>query len=183
MTRATGYGDLASDGSDCYILQMRDDNAPWLTAGHNTNGGSMTSTWGYDNIASLYPPHGARATVIEFGLNDVGASIAKETTAENFIGIDTYIKSRGGNCLIGLVSGGENSTAWRETYIPYIQAALDTAGVQYVKMYDAVDTTPGNGTPETLSGDYIADGSHPNAAGHKLIGAAIWAKLTALGWT
>jgi lysophospholipase L1-like esterase len=160
---------------------MQDTYDTYATSDHNTDGGGKTSAWGLTNIASYFSRHQG-ICVIEFGLNDIAGEIAAADTASNLIAMYTYVAGLGAQGIVGLVGG---DATWRTTYLPTIESALTSADVPFVRLYDAIDSTPGNGTAEAIDEDYIADlpgGAHPNTEGHRLMGIALWTKLSSLGW-
>jgi lysophospholipase L1-like esterase len=145
------------------------------------DGGGKTSAWGVENIATHFSRHHG-VCIIEFGHNDQWGEtpIAAADTAANLITMAKYVEGLGANAIIGIVAG--TTTDWTGTYVPTIEAACSSAGVSYVKLYDAVDTSPGNGEPETLAEAYVAESVHPNVAGHTAMAAALWSKICELGW-
>lgn len=178
LTRATGSGDLDASGSDCYILQYRDAYDPYRIVGHNSDGGSMTSTWGLTHIAS----YGSNAdhVFIMFGDNDPGAGINAATSAQNLEGMYYTVLNRGDTPYILLPPIMSSGTLDLAT----IGNTLAANGTPFIKMYDALDSVPGNNQLDSYDGAYMSDGVHPNATGHQLMADYLWDQLNpTVGYT
>lgn len=180
ITRATGYTDLNMSGDDCYIMQMvsRHYNNT-RTASHNIDGGGQTSEWGLSNFGSHFT-QGTSVVVIEFGVNDLAKDVTAEACAANLVRMHDYTVSNESTCIVIVQTlMTDNDLSYRDLpaqreYIRVIEAALDAAGVQYIRGYDTVDTTPGNAVPDSPDlSFYASDGVHLNVAGQALLGDAL----------
>jgi lysophospholipase L1-like esterase len=179
ITRATDYADLNLSGDDCYIMQMVSRNNNTRTASHNIDGGGQTSGWGLSNFESHFTP-GTSIFVIEFGLNDLAKNVTAEVCAANLITMHEYAVSNGSACIVIVQTlMTDNGLSYRNLptqreYISVIEAALDAESVQYIRGYDAVDTTPGDAVPDSPDlSVYAPDGVHLTVAGQALLGGAL----------
>ncbi len=182
---ATPYTDLNPDGSDCYIIQMRDLYDPNASADHNMDGGSKTSAWGLANIATHYDNE--TYYCIMFGLNDVNPiqGISAQDTLNNLLGMYNYANTENTTpiILIRTLSTPVPERPYREyayarEVLTLIQEGLRAESIPFVRAYDAVDTVPGNCIIDEADTAYlVTDGVHLNVAGHRALADYLWASL------
>ena len=185
VTAAWGAADLPSDGTKCYILQMAQthDPANYSLTSHSMDGGGMEASWGIANWATHYRP-GTKYVFIEFGLNDLAHNIPASTCVNNIITMHNWAQDNGTvaipiiQSLMTYRGDAYEVLTTQRAYIAAVQAGLDAAGIQYIKGYDAVDTIPGNGVPDSPNTAVMAaDGVHLNIEGHRRLGELIWGFL------
>src|SRR5665647_449614 len=185
VTAAWGAADLPSDGTKCYILQMAQthDPANYSLTSHSMDGGGMEASWGIANWATHYRP-GTKYVFIEFGLNDLAHNIPASTCVNNIITMHNWAHDNGTvaipiiQSLMTYRGDAYEVLTTQRAYIAAVQAGLDAAGIQYIKGYDAVDTIPGNGVPDSPNTAVMAaDGVHLNIEGHRRLGELIWSTV------
>jgi len=184
ISLAAQSGDLNDDGSDCYIIQMRDMHDPFATADHNMDGSGVSSRWGLDAIEEHYIK-GTEYFFIEFGTNDYRARIPPPETAKNLMGMYQYVKNNGTTpyVLIPVLLHPENWTRDKKTWadndgnITILQHALDEYGIPYIRTYDALDSSPNNLNQDSYNGTWMSDGIHPNRTGHRVMAEYLWERL------
>jgi lysophospholipase L1-like esterase len=182
------YGDSISSARDSdydstYVMQMRDTYNATATAAHNTDGSGMTSMWGLNNIATH---SNAENEFIMFGVNDRGGyHLTGLQTAENLASMYNYLQANGTKPYIlinTLVANdtytGSNTSVQQRDNITIIQNNLSERGIPFVKMYDAIDSIPGNGVPDEIDPDLLgSDGIHPTYDAHTIMATYLWNHL------
>ncbi|MFA5408298.1 MAG: PKD domain-containing protein, partial [Bacilli bacterium] len=182
VTRAAGYADLNPDGSDCYIMQMRDLYDPNASADHNIDGGSRTSAWGLANIATHYDNE--TYYCIMFGLNDDYYEIYAQQRLENLLDMYNYVHTEDTTpiILIQTLMVPDGRAFCEYTYqrenLTQIQEGLRALDIPFIRAYDAVDTIPGNCIIDEADTTYYApDGVHLNASGQRALADYVWASF------
>lgn len=182
ITSATGCGDLPSNGTKAYVMQMRDIYDPLASAAHSMDGGGYTSQDGVDHLADHWDADGIGLIFISFGVNDFDYSIPATTVVDNEIEIYNYAESRGTQAIILLppISPVKNYATY-SAYIEDIQDGLIAAGVKYAPVYDYIDSDPNNGTINTANVTNFCDpaNSHLNITGHLAVANGLWARMAA----
>lgn len=178
ITRATGCCGLDYDGSDSYIMQMRDKYDVNKSADHNFDGGGQTSTWGLNNLHMHYHP-GNEYFIFMFGANDcIKGGPPPSVTANNLVEIYNRTYSNGSTpilCLQTLMSPGSVSYSIQKLSINAIISICETYSISYVKMFDAIDSIPWNGRLDDWNSNFFSgDNIHPDVAGHKEMSKFLW---------
>jgi lysophospholipase L1-like esterase len=167
--------DLPPDGSRCYILQMRDRYDPAALADHSMQGSSgRTSTWAWENLPDYYNP-GMHYFIVFFGSNDLRRGINGTATGQNLADIYAYVRAYGSTPVIVIPPLRYTDEDWDQAPDFAITTAfLSARGIPYVTMYDALDSSPGNGKLDSFNGTYMPDGTHPNMTGHARMADYLW---------
>jgi lysophospholipase L1-like esterase len=178
VTRATG-DQLSPDGSDNYVLQMVKDYDPNATAMHNFDGGGMDSQWGVEHLDSHYTKN-MKVFVYMF-TNDPQTGLKVTDTVQDYLTIYYYVSNNGTiaiPCMPILQSRAgypfTYSIEWQSDRIRVIESEFDKRGIYYVKMYDALDSVPGNGQIDDINTTFMPDGVHPNSTGQRIMGQYLW---------
>jgi len=187
ITRATGGDDLASNGTDVYLTQMVETHDAINTSDNNLDGGSTTSAWGLANFAThgQYEGTEPERVFIMFGTNDRYYGLTGLQTAANLAGIYEGYTANGTSAYVLIHPlKSENGHEWniyenQYSNITIIETNLTERGIPFVKMYDAIDSNPGNGSPDEVNSTLYYDSVHPNYEGHTLMGEFLWAYLEA----
>lgn len=175
---AANHVDLSpNNGSLCYIYTTIAHD-PSLSADHNFDGYGMNSEWGIENIGSHYPH--PKNYLIMFGSNDMQTGMSAASAAENVMNMYNYVTARG-SCglvivppMIGQDANEYHNTTYQKQWLTDFENNLSSS-VPYIKAYDALDSNPRNGVPDTINTSYyISDGKHLNAAGQAALGNFIW---------
>lgn len=168
-----------NDGSLCYVYFTVGHDSP-LSADHCFDGYGQLSQWGIDNVESYYP--NSKNYLIMFGSNDMqtGGSAAK--AAANVVAIYNYVTARGAKGLIMVPpimvqdANPYHNITYQRQWLTDFEKNLST--VPYLKAYDAIDTVPHDGIPETANSSYyLSDGVHLNSAGQEALGNFIWDEI------
>ena len=178
ITRATGCCNLDIDGSDCYIMQMRDTYDVTKSVNHNFDGGGQTSTWGLNNFNSHYNV-GNDYFVFMFGANDcLNGGMPPSVTANSMVEIYNRSYANGSTpmlCLQTLMSPSSFSYSIQKSRIIATMSLCENYSIPYVKMFDAIDSIPWNGRLDDWNSIfYGGDNVHPDATGHKEMSEFLW---------
>jgi lysophospholipase L1-like esterase len=178
ITRATGCCGLNFDGSDSYIIQMRNKYDVNKSADHNFNGGGQTSTWGLNNLHTHYNP-GNEYFIFMFGVNDcIKGEPSLSVTAKNLVEIYNRTNANGSTpvlCIQTLVSHSSVSYSIQKLRINATISLCETYSIPYVKMFDAIDSVPWNGELDDWNSDFFSgDNIHPDVLGHKEMSRFLW---------
>lgn len=180
ITKATtAGGDLNPDGTDSYVVQMRDNHDISASAWHNFAPTASTSAQGLANISNNYDP-GIGVYILEFGVNDNGADPTGgaedwNATAANLISMKEYAEGNGSRVILSMIL--LRDTADETDRIAGIQANLTDRGVCYSRTWDALDSNPYNGVLDSYDDTYFIGGVHPNKTGQYLMGEYFWGIL------
>ena len=167
-----GYGDSISAPDDMYVMQMRDIYDLSATADHNTDGSGQMSCWGFDNITSHYNKS-IREFIYMF-TNDEFHLYTPELTAYCYTRIYTYVSANGTLAVPVLATLRTGNQSEQAQYLQIVGQLLDMEGVPYVKMYDAIDSEPGNGLLDGFNATNYVDGVHPTSAAQRLMADYLW---------
>jgi lysophospholipase L1-like esterase len=138
--------------------------AAWGTGDTGPIGGVTSS----GDIVAALP---ANTAVVMYGTNDMGYSVTSGTytTAITSI-INNYVSNRWRVILCTAPYVNNNNSALRRSYAVAVAGIAKTNKIPFVDC-DRIFTDLG--TAEGTNGSYMADGSHPNTAGHALIAERI----------
>jgi PKD repeat protein len=181
------YGDSITSGegvaneSEVYISQMVATHDPTKTVDHNTDGSGMYSSWGLAHFAT-HPGNPFPSEVyILFGMNDKHYDETAEFTYLNLEAMYHAYTDKGSDTRIVIETLAEDGQGDWSTYanqrarIEKIQNYLDAKSIPYSKIYDAIDSNPGNCYPDEVNMSLMYNSRHPDTEGHELMGEYIWA--------
>jgi PKD repeat protein len=181
------YGDSITSGegvaneSEVYISQMVATHDPTKTVDHNTDGSGRYSSWGLANFAT-HPGNPFPSEVyILFGMNDKHYDETAEFTYLNLEAMYNAYTDKGSDTRILIETLAEDGQGDWSTYanqrarIEKIQNYLDAKSIPYIKIYDAIDSNPGNCYPDEVNMSLMYNSRHPDTEGHRLMGDYIWA--------
>lgn len=178
ITHATN-GDLAADGSDCYVVDLIRRYIPDAAADHNTDGDAQMTSWGITNFATHYDNEDYY--IIAFGVNDMHSNVTSEVCANNLITLSNWAEANGSIPIVQvntlMVEDGSyvHNYTYQRTFISEVESRLTAADVEYIKGYDAVDTTIGDGIIESPNTSfYRSDLVHFNKTGQVALADNIW---------
>jgi hypothetical protein len=176
--------DLHEDGSDSYINQMVTYHDPDATAFHNMISGCKTTKCGYEGLDTIYKKR-MKYFIYMFVTND-NVFLVNDMTVNDTINYTMktydYIAANGSvaiPCIPPLVND-----IWvipidqQIERIHAMESAFDARGIFYVKMYDALDSIPGNGEVDGINTTYQPDGTHPNLTGQRILGDYLWEQMS-----
>lgn len=175
VTAATG-GDLAADGSDCYVHQMKGLYSITGDTGNSSDGAGMGSDWGLTNIEAHYDAK-YDVFLLMFGSNDT--PFGEVDTVSNLLSMATYLTTRGKLplFLIGMTRYDEVEV---NAYLLGVQEDLISAGHGVVLMYDSTDAYPYNTSMDLPNLAYYYNQGHPSKAGHTEMAKYMWSTLNAI---
>jgi len=176
--------DLHEDGSDSYINQMVKYHDPDAIAFHNMISGCKTTKCAYEGLDTVYQKR-MKYFIYMFATDDFIFAVNDMTvndTITYYLKIYDYITANGSvaiPCIPPLVNDIWIPPADRQIErIHAMESAFDARGIFYVKMYDALDSIPGNGEIDGLNTTYQPDGAHPNLTGHRIMGDYLWEQMS-----
>jgi PKD repeat protein len=181
------YGDSITSGegvaneSEVYISQMVATHDPTKTVNHNIDGSGEYSSWGLANFAT-HPGNPYPLNVyILFGMNDKHYGETAEFTYLNLEELYHEYTDNGSDTRILIETLAEDGQGDWSTYaiqrarIIDIQNYLDAKSIPYIKIYDAIDSIPGNCYPDEVNMSLMYNSRHPDTEGHRKMGEYIWA--------
>lgn len=177
-----GY-DLDPDGSDQFVMQMSNRYNLGAPASHNFAETSYSSLWGVQHMVE-YPQGNItpKYTFVTIGINDrrLDPSYTANQTADNLKTMYDYYNSKGSTAWVLIEPmNGTSQTGWsteasQRDNTTKIETRLKEFNVRFLKIYDAIDTTPGDGILQISNVSYAPDYLHPNKLGNSLIADYIW---------
>jgi hypothetical protein len=172
VIRYYGYGDSMSSGDDMYVVQMQKKYDPGAISSHNTDGSGKTSCGGLQTIGEHYSRN--ITYFIYMFTNDQFHISSPEATAYCYMGIYEYVTMNGTVAVpvIGPLRAVDIPEQLNHTRT--LQDYLDVTGIPYVKMYDALDSIPGNGVVDGFVPGHYEDGTHPTHEAHGLMADYLW---------
>jgi len=185
IMRSMGYGDCDVNVNDCFVNQMRDLYDISATVDHNIDGGGKTSWWGSSNFISHYSSEN-KYIIFMFGANDDQEiyegykSISDHV--QSMLDIYNQILETGSTpilCITPLKQNNTKDKPWNNynDMTSRMQALMDTCenySIPYVKIFDALDSNPGNGKIDYWDSKYYCDHVHPNKNGHRKMAEYLW---------
>jgi lysophospholipase L1-like esterase len=191
------YGDSITGSTlnkDCYVEQMADMFYPDAIASRNHDGSGRTTDWAVQNLQAHYKS-GTRYFFYMFtndGWRDETGNFAKtdfpiNKTVDNYMAIYNYVKANGTTPipLLPIITPRFNGVYYnvslQQDRIRALEAEFDRRGIFYVKMYDALDSSPGNGIPDCYNGYdqfFFDDGVHPNVIGNRIMAEYLWIQIS-----
>jgi lysophospholipase L1-like esterase len=179
ITQAIFGGGLSPDGSDCYVMQMRNLYDPGKTVDHNLDGSGQDSTWGLANFNAHYNVSNV-FFIFLFGANDAAHGMTNALSASNMVALYNTTKAHGSTpelCLMTLMNPDVFSYAIQKPRITATEQLCKNFSIPFVKMYDAIDSVPWNGRLDDWNGFYYggdSSGVHPNITGHRKMADFLW---------
>lgn len=181
LTVANG-GNLARDGSDSYVYALRDEILPNGTADHNMDGAGQSSAWGLQHVNKYLPREGRnKVFFFAFGANDrrdFHGNLSAEETVANLAAIYEVVEPYADQVIIG-VTVLHACPSWdlpmlvQRQWLSDVEAGLAERGLPFVRLYDALDSNPGNEAPDAWEETHFADCIHPDMDGNAQLGAYI----------
>ncbi|MFA5456942.1 MAG: DUF2341 domain-containing protein [Synergistaceae bacterium] len=188
ITAGYGYDDLAPDGSEAYIMQLRDNHDSTNTANHNLDGFGKTTSWAVSQLPSKLALGDIHWFVFMFGTNDVqhdpGWSSA-EAVGNMYLDMCEDIRDAGAvpvPCMIILQPSSVVAYNTQVSFIQTVESIMEANDQPYIKLYDAIDTVPFNGVIDAYNqSNYPTNNVHPSDVGHYWMGEFIWDELSTRG--